>query len=242
VTGGLVIVHAGGSEDKGVLAYDAKTGEPRWSAAAGDHSYSSPQLSVVGGQAVVLMLTNAGLTALEPAGGKVVWEHAWLFEGYRVLQPLLVDPSSLLLGTGMGTGTRRISVTVAGDAVSADEQWTTRSMKPDFNDFVAHKGYLYGFDQAIFACIDLATGKQQWKKGRYGKGQVLLLPEADQLLILSETGAVVLLRASPKNLEELAQWQAIEGKTWNHPVLAGNRLYVRNGEQAACFELPATGF
>jgi outer membrane protein assembly factor BamB len=238
VTGGLVLVHAGGKGAKGVLAYDAKTGDLRWTAPAGDHSYSSPHLADIGGKNVVLMLTNAGISAIDAAQGKTLWEHAWPFEGYRVLQPLVVDAASLLLGTGMGSGTRRIRLAADGHALGAEELWTSRDMKPDFNDFVAHKGYLYGFDQAIFACVDLSTGQRQWKKGRYGKGQVLLLPEQDQLLVLSETGAIVLLRASPQDLEELGQHPVIEGKTWNHPVLVGNRLYARNGEQAACVELP----
>ena len=111
-------------------------------------------------------------------------------------------------------------------------------MKPSYNDYVAHKGYLYGFDNTIFACVDLETGDRMWKKGRYGNGQVLLLPAADQLLVTSETGDLVLLRATPEKLEELTRWKVLEGKTWNHPVLVGNRLYVRIGEEAACFEMP----
>lgn len=111
-------------------------------------------------------------------------------------------------------------------------------MKPDFNDYVAHKGFLYGFDHNIFACVDLETGKRVWKKGRYGNGQVLLLPDADQLLVLSEVGDVVVLRANPKNLEELARKKVLSDKTWNHPVLVRDRLYVRNGEEAVCLEVP----
>ena len=111
-------------------------------------------------------------------------------------------------------------------------------MKPDFNDYVAHKGCLYGFDHNIFACIDLETGKRNWKKGRYGNGQVLLLPDADQLLVLTENGDVVVVRANSKNLEELARMKVLNDKTWNHPVLVNNRLYVRNGEEAVCLELP----
>jgi hypothetical protein len=111
-------------------------------------------------------------------------------------------------------------------------------MRPDFNDSVAHDGYLYGFDNNIFSCLEIATGKRKWKKGRYGNGQVLLLPDAEQLLVISEAGELVLLRATPKKLVELARYQALNGRTWNHPVLVGNRLYVRNDKKAACFEVP----
>lgn len=237
VTNGVAIVHAGGSGDRGVLAYDVETGDLRWSSPAGDHGYSSAQLSTIGGTPCVLMLTNKGLTCIEPATGRLLGKHDWEFGGYRVLQPLVLDDSSVLLATSMGTGTKRISVSKEGEALTMREQWLSR-MSPTFNDFVAHDGYLYGFDNNIFACIDLADGARKWKQGRYGNGQVLLLPDGDQLLVLSEGGEIVLLRATPEEWIEVARQQVLEGRTWNHPVLVGDRLYVRNGEEAACFEMP----
>ncbi len=234
----VVIVYGGGADDKGVFAYDIHSGELRWNVAAGDHSYSSPQRATIAGHDWVLMLTNAGLSAIDPANGKNAWLYEWKYNGYRTLQPLVVEGSGILLGTGMGTGTRRVDVTLANSGPQIKDRWTSLEMKPDFNDYVAHEGCLYGFDHNIFACVDLETGKRLWKKGRYGNGQVLLLPEADQLLVLTETGDVVVLHANPKDLEELARKKVLSDKTWNHPVLVRNRLYVRNGEEAVCLELP----
>ncbi len=238
VLGDVVIVYAGGADDKGVFAYDINTGEPRWSVPAGDHSYSSPHSAKIAGRDVVLMLTNTGLTAIDPVDGKTAWAYDWKYEGYRTLQPLVVDGSAILIGTGMGTGTRRVDVSLAAGEPAISDRWTSLEMKPDFNDYLAHKGFLYGFDHNIFACIDLETGKRAWKKGRYGNGQALLLPDADQLLVLTENGEVVVLRTDSKNLEELARTKVLNNKTWNHPVLVGDRLYVRNGEEAVCLQLP----
>ena len=237
----VVIVHAGGPADKGVLAYDCDSGDLRWSAPAGDHSYSSPHLADVAGRTCVLMLTNAGMTFIDPGQGALIWEYVWPYEGYRVVQPLQVDATSLLLGTSIAGGTRRIEVRADGESFKAEEIWTSRWMKPAFNDYVAHQGHLYGFDQNVFGCIDLATGERQWKRGRYGNGQVLLLPAADQLLVISESGEIVLLRATSDDLQELARHKMLEGKTWNHPVLVGDRLYVRNGAEAACYVMPLGG-
>src|ERR1017187_7021722 len=91
-------------------------------------------------------------------------------------------------------------------------------LKPYFNDFVVHNGYAFGFDGSILACIDLQDGKRKWKGGRYGNGQ--------------------LVAAAPDQFKELARFPAIEGKTWNHPVLVGDRLLVRNGQEMAAFRLP----
>lgn len=94
-------------------------------------------------------------------------------------------------------------------------------MKPDFNDMVIHKGYAYGFDNSIFACIDLEDGKRKWKGGRYEKGQALLLADSDLILVVSERGDLVLLRATPEKLQELAKIPAMNAKSWNHPVSGG---------------------
>jgi outer membrane protein assembly factor BamB len=234
----LVIVHAGGEGDRGVLAYGVEDGQLRWGAPAGGHSYSSPQLSLIAGRTTVPMVTDAGLTLLDPADGAVLWRHEWPFEQYRVLQPLVIGDATLLISTGMGVGTRRLDLRRDGDGLAAEERWTTRGLKPDFNDYVAHEGFLYGLDPNILACVDLETGERQWKGGRYGHGQLLLLPDADQLLVLTEAGAVVLVRAAPTGLEELSRLEVLDAKTWNHPVLVGDRLYVRNGEEAVALEMP----
>jgi outer membrane protein assembly factor BamB len=106
-----------------------------------------------------------------------------------------------------------------------------------FNDLVTHRDHLYGFNNDIFTCVNLDKGKLKWKERGYGCGQVLLLADQDLLLIVSETGEVALVEANPHEHKELARFQAIESKTWNHPVLAHGRLYLRNGEEAACYQL-----
>ncbi len=234
----VVIVHAGGPGNKGVLAYDVDTGDLRWTSPAGDHSYSSPQLTTIQGQQCVLMLSNSGINFIDPADGTLLGEHKWPYENYRVVQPRILDEYSMLLGSGLGAGTQRLKVTWDGSAFKTETTWESQRISPYFNDFVSHNGYLYGFDNNVFACVDLATGERKWKRGRYGNGQVVLVPDGDQLLLTSEDGELVLLRATPDKLVELTTYRVLDGRTWNHPVLVGNRLFVRNGEEAAAFEMP----
>jgi hypothetical protein len=92
----------------------------------------------------------------------------------------------------------------------------------------------------MFSCLDLKTGARAWKGGRYGKGQALLLDSSDQILIAAEDGRVVLLQADPTAHQELTSFPALQGKTWNHPVLIGDKLLVRNATEAACYALPVT--
>ena len=123
------------------------------------------------------------------------------------------------------------------DKLQLEEEWTSLDMKPDYNDILIHKGHIYGFDNNIFGCISLEDGKRDWKGGRYEKGQAILLADSDLILVVSERGELVLLRATPDELQELAKIPAMKGKTWNHPVVVGNRLYIRNAAEAICYEL-----
>ncbi len=238
VTGSMVIVHAGGEGDKGILAFDIESGQPVWSAASGDHSYSSAQLNRIAGEDSVLMLSNSGIDLLDPATGKMRLRYEWPIGDYRALQPKVVGEDIVLIPTGSNKGTRAIRIKNDGGSYSAEELWTSRNMKPDFSDFVVFEGHAYGFDGGIFASINLETGNRNWKGGRYGKGQVVLLESSGLLLVAAESGDVVLLKADPSEDVELASFKAIEGKTWNHPVLVGDRLYLRNAQEAACYRLP----
>ena len=238
VVGDSVIVAMSGS----LAAYEAATGKPRWQAPAGGFSYSSPHLMTLAGVPQVVMLSGAGTTGVDPATGRVLWKHDW--EGGAIVQPALTADGDVLVNaivaTG-GLGIRRLAVSHGSDGWTVQERWTSTGLKPYFNDFVVHKGHAYGFDGNILACIDLADGKRKWKGGRYGSGQLFLLPDQNLLVVISEEGELALVSASPDQFKEVSRFTAIEGKTWNHPVLVRDTLLVRNGEQMAAFRLAASG-
>ena len=222
-----------------LAGYDIATGNLRWVQKTGGGGYSSPHFATIDGVPQILLLNGAGTTSVAPADGKVLWNHPW--EGSAaILQPALGVDDGLLISAGDmmgGLGIRRLAVRHAGSQWRVEERWTSRGLKPYFNDYVVHKGHAFGFDGSILSCIDVNDGQRKWKGGRYGQGQVILLPDQDLLLVLSEEGELALVRATPDQFTEVARFKAIEGKTWNHPVLVRDVLLVRNGEEMAAFRL-----
>jgi outer membrane protein assembly factor BamB len=238
----LVVVYSGAPGGKGVLAYRAADGEPAWTVASGPSSYSSAQLATIHSERQILFLSDLGLVSVRPASGDVLWKYDAPGSGvWRVVQPRQIDEASILVGSE-DLGLVRLEVAKDQDSWSATPSFASRALRPAYNDFVVSGDHVYGFDESIFCCVDAKTGKRKWKGGRYGHGQVLLLADQPLLLVISETGEVIFLAVNPEKHEELGRFQAIKGKTWNHPVIARGRLFTRNDEEIACFELrPAEG-
>lgn len=237
VADSVVVVYAGGPQDKGILAYSAASGEPKWTIAAGPISYSSPQLVSIGGKSQVLLLSDSGLVAIDAACGSQLWNYDAPVTGiWRVVQPRQVADNGLLIGSE-DLGLRRLEVAQNERTWTPSVVWASRAMRPAYNDFVVLDESVYGFDEGILCCVDIDTGKRRWKGGRYGHGQMLLLADQRVLLVTSETGEAALVAAEPDKFIELARFQAVVGKTWNHPVIAHGKLFVRNDEEIACYQL-----
>ena len=231
-----VIVLPGGRSGRSVVAYDKSAGQPLWHALDDQAGYTSPTVVTLGGLRQLLVVTASRAVGLAVDDGRLFWEFPWETNmGINVAQPLLVGGDRVFLSAGYDHGAAVIEVTHNEDRFAVRKIWENNRMKNKFTSSVLRSGYIYGLDEAILACIDAATGELKWKGGRYGYGQVLLA--GDHLIVLTEDGEVVLVQATPERHVELARFLAIDGKTWNHPVIAGGRLLVRNLQEMAAFDI-----
>ena len=256
VYGDWVIVSPGGSDQSSLVAYDKHSGKRIWGGGSSQASYSSPLVHRVQGEDQILVFNGEGLFAHRPADGAVLWKYEYTnMPKINVAQPLPLSDANLplswpSLGKSAGAETARILLSTGyakGSvlldlALSSKEEWSvkpawhSRRLKPKFNNLVAKDGYAYGADEGILTCIDLQNGRKKWKDGRYGYGQLLLVDNL--LLILAESGDLVLVEANPEEFREVSRIRALKGKSWSHPAIGNGLLLVRNGREACAFLLP----
>jgi outer membrane protein assembly factor BamB len=146
----------------------------------------------------------------------------------------VVDGERLFLTSGYDVGSALLRIKEQGGKWSVEEIWKKPTLRCRYSSPVLHGGYVYGLDEGVLACVSLENGERQWRRGRYGNGQLLLANGL--LMVLTErTGELVLIEPSPKGLNELGHHQVLEPViAWNVPALSGGLLLVRNAEEMAC--------
>ncbi|MCI0458630.1 MAG: PQQ-like beta-propeller repeat protein [Gemmataceae bacterium] len=237
VVDNLVVVSLGEGPPHCLAAYDKETGKRVWRAGHDKASYSSPVLTTLAGRRQIVVVNATSVTGHNPADGQLLWEHPWPGEYPKVSQPVPVAGDRVFVSAGYGVGAALLQVKAgAGDQLEVAAIWSNRHMKTRFTNVVVHDGFVYGLDDGILECLELATGARKWKDGRYGHGQILLVD--DLLLVQAESGDLILVEANPTGLRELSRYPALNSKTWNNPALSGRYLLVRNDREAACYQLP----
>jgi outer membrane protein assembly factor BamB len=236
IADGKVIVNPGGPSDHSIVAYDKTTGKQVWSSLSDEASYTSPMLVTFGGRRQVLAVTASRAVGLSLEDGKLLWEFPWVTDfNINSAQPIILPPNRFFISAGYGHGAALVELTQDGTVTQAKQLWSSIRMKNKFNSSVLYQGHIYGLDDGILACINAETGELKWKGGRYGFGQLVLA--SGHLVVISEEGELILVKATPEKLEEVSRFQAIEGKTWNYPAITNGILLVRNANEMAAFKI-----
>lgn len=238
----LVIVSSTGEGGPCVIAFDVHSGVKRWQAGDVRASYASPISATIGGLAQVLVFHEEGVSGFALEDGEPLWDFPWSNDmKTNASQPIVGAGASnqVLVSTGYDRGAALFSLDrdSKGDWTT-NTIWQSRDLDTKFSSPICVGDSVYGLDNGILACLDIATGRRRWKRGRYGHGQLLLV--SDLLLVQCESGELVLVAPNPDQLLELARLHLLSDKTWNHLALAGNLLLARNNREAVCLQVTVT--
>ena len=231
-----VIVLPGGSRGRSVVAYHKGTGNALWKSLSDKQAYTSPMWVTLAGQPQLLIVSAKRMMGLSAEDGSLLWDYPWITDyDVNVAQPVLLGKDRIFISAGYGHGAAVVQVDPTAGGFQARTLWQNRRMKNKFTSSVLKDGFIYGLDEGILACVRAGTGELMWKGGRYGHGQLLLV--GAHLIVLTESGDLVLVKAGPERQHQLARFPAIRGKTWNHPAISAGLLLVRNSQEMACYDL-----
>lgn len=262
LTNGIVAYHLATGElvwhSSGIAVADPDRSEFQTGQAAIDGisgktlpGYSSPMLVELAGQPVILNFDGTALHGHDPESGQLLWDsYPFLAGDYiNVAQPILLPGDQLLISSGYGTGSMRLQVTFDEETGNWEckPQWDEPStrLRCKFSSPVYFDGYVYGLDEGRMVCFDPNTGERLWNgrreglRGRYGHGQMLLAD--NHIIVLTESGELVLIEPSPQELivKGIHQVLSDDVKTWNPLAMAYGKAFVRNASEVACFDLRA---
>ena len=238
VEDGRVIANVGGRRG-GIVAFDAATGDELWTATTHEASYSSPAAGTFGGRRLALVFTRTGLVGLDPATGEVRFELRWrsrIGASVNAATPL-VEGDRVFISASYGTGAALLRV----NGGTLAEEWSgDDSMTNHYATAVIHDGVVYGYHgrqeySPSLRAVDLRSGAVHWSEDRFGAGTVTLA--GDRLVVLRESGELMLAEATPDAFRPLARARILPGVVRAYPALADGRLYARNTDTLVAVDL-----
>jgi outer membrane protein assembly factor BamB len=235
VAGGLLLVEAGGS-DALMVALNKQNGREVWRSESGRPGYSTPLVVEINGVEQAVFFTAKSVYSVAVKSGEVYWEVPWKTSyDVNAAMPVFVAPDRLFISSGYDVGGAMLRITGEAKGMKATEVWRNREMKNQFSTSIYSNGYLYGFDDETFKCVDASTGETKWRERNLGHGSLI---HADgRLIVLGEKGQLVLVEATPEAFKVNGRMQVFDGKTWTAPSLSEGTLYLRDEQNLVALDV-----
>lgn len=237
--GDVVVFIIGGQDDSGVIALNRNTGKLAWKATADEAGYASPVLENRGKDPALWVWTREKLYTMEPGSGHVLASLPWrssMNASVNAATPLLL-PEGVFVSASYGAG----ALLVKRKGNLLNRIWSGDDhISNHYATCVYHQGYLYGFHGRQeygpeFRCIEAATGKVQWSEDNLSAGSVICVN--DQLLLMMESGELILLEASPDAFRTLGRRQILPSGVRAFPAFSNGIFLARSPERLVCMEM-----
>ena len=241
IDGDLLFVECGGA-GQALVAFDKKDGHVVWQGQDDGLTQSTPVAATILGERQVIFFTSRGLVSVAPKTGTVLWRYPFSANGVSAASPVVAG-DIVFVSKAYGVGSAACKITKTDGAYAATQIWKVpgSDQASHWTTPVALNGYLYGiFGQALHGtaplqCVDLATGSIKWSKPNFGPGGINLVD--GNLLVLSDTGDLVLVKATPDAYTELARSHVLSGKCWNSVAVSNGRIYARSTKEGVSLDL-----
>ncbi|MEL6106914.1 MAG: PQQ-binding-like beta-propeller repeat protein [Planctomycetota bacterium] len=235
---GSKIYLSGGGPGQSFLAFDKNSGKVLWKSGDELMTHATPSIGTVSGSKQLVYFMQSGLVGVDPESGTEKWRAKFDFSVSTAASPVLFE-SMVYCSAGYGVGAALFNITGAKEA---DELWyKPNELMNHWSSPLIKDGYLYGvyefkkYGKAPLQCVNLKTGEIVWSERGFGPGNCILV--GDKLVVLSDTGEVAIVKASPDGYNELARAKVIDGKCWSTPAFSDGKIFVRSTTEAACIDV-----
>jgi outer membrane protein assembly factor BamB len=239
IVDGMAIAYLGGPGNGAVMAFDAASGNPKWKWGAEGPDYGSPVVMTAAGVKQLVTLTEKSLVGIALADGKLLWHVPFPIQGmaYNAATPIVEGDT--VIYAGQGRGTKAVKIEKQGDGFAATELWSNPDVAVQFNTPVLRDGLLFGLsDKGMFFCLDAKTGKTDWTDTtKRGGNFAAVLDAGSVILAMPSTSELIAFKPSDKSYDELAKIKVAETPTYAHPVIAGNRIFVKDQDTVAMWTI-----
>jgi len=240
IVDGMAVAHVGGKGKGGIIAYDLATGNEKWRWAGEAPEYASPALMTVDGTKQLVTLTEKSVVGIGVADGKLLWQLPFPPRrmAYNAATPI-IDGQTVII-TGAARGTKALRIEKQGDGFAAKQLWSNDQVAVQFNTPVLKDGLLFGLtSRGSLFCLSAETGQEAWMgTDRHGRGFAAVLDAGSCILALPSTSELIAFKPSGKAYTELARIKIADTDTYAHPVIAGNRIFVKDKETLALLTMP----
>lgn len=238
IVDGMAIGHLGGQGNGAIIAYDLNTGDEKWRWAGEGPEYASPALLTVDGTKQLVTLAEKNIVAIDVADGKLLWQlpFAPARRSYNAATPI-IDGQTVIY-TGAGRGTKAVKIEKQGDGFVAKELWSNPDLAPQYNTPVLRDGLLFGLSNSSnLYCINAQTGQTAWTdattRGRGGFGAIVSAGSC--LMALPSNSELIVFKPSGEEYSELALIKVSETSSYSHPIIAGNRIFIKDQDTVTMF-------
>ena len=248
IEGNLLIVPVGitGSEERedqgALIAYDKATGEEVWRL-SGPPAYASPMAFTHEGVRQIVTMDDVSFFGVGATDGDPLWSLD--FEtAFQQNTPTTIRYDGMFILSGYQWGTAGIRVEPPkgghGGPWKVSEVWKTTDAELYMDSPVLVGDHLYFRSNkraGTFVCLDPATGELVWQGPGRWAAYASVIAVGKHLLALTDEAELKVIAADPSGYQELASWEVADSTTWSHLALSGSRVYVKDEEHLAGFDL-----
>jgi outer membrane protein assembly factor BamB len=239
VVDNLVIAHVGGNFGGMLAAFNADTGDVKWSWKGDGPGYASPIVVEMAGVRQIVTQSEKNIIAVSASSGELLWQMPFTTEyDQNIVTPVVYKQT--LIFSGYDKGTFAIKPQMNGGKWKAEQVWQNPQVSMYMNSPVVSGDHLFGLShkrKGQFFSLDARTGATVWtSEGREGENAGMLAA-GNLLFFLTNDAELIVARKSATAFEPLKKYTVAQSPTWAHPVVIGNRILIKDATTLALWGL-----